>query len=118
MERDAFDTYIGGLGSDAFSIQRVSPASHLYEIRPQPRLVRSRESAISIRFSPTLQSVPSIPSPLQVFASSKKGWEEYWTQNGFVDVLTGSTDPKAEELQRRVNKAGDSQVRSRSAFPL
>ncbi|RXW12671.1 hypothetical protein EST38_g13182 [Candolleomyces aberdarensis] len=127
MESDAFDTYIGGAGSDAFSIHRVSPTSHLYEIRPQPRLVRSREFAVSIQFSPAKesvndpsnsgQSVPSVSSPIQVFDSSKKGWEEYWTQSGFVDVLTGSTDPRAEELQRRiilsrylmrVNEAGDS----------
>jgi hypothetical protein len=127
MERDTFDTYIGGAGSDAFSIQRVSPASHLYEIRPQPRLVRSREFTVSIQFSPSREFVPSIPSPLQVFASSKKGWEEYWTQSGFVDVLTGSTDPRAEELQRRiilsrylmrVNEAGDSPPQEVSYRPF
>lgn len=36
-----------------------------------------------------------------VRAASAQGWKEYWTRGGAVD-FTGSTDPRAAELERRV----------------
>ncbi|KAH7103384.1 Six-hairpin glycosidase-like protein [Auriculariales sp. MPI-PUGE-AT-0066] len=50
-----------------------------------------------------------------VHLSSRLGWSSYWQSSGFID-LTGTDDPRAEELQRRiilsrylmrVNAAGD-----------
>jgi hypothetical protein len=50
-----------------------------------------------------------------VSAASARGWKDYWTRGGVVD-FTGSTDPRATELERRivlsqyllkVNYAGD-----------
>lgn len=51
----------------------------------------------------------------QAKAASAQGWQDYWTKGGVVD-LSGSTDPRAAELERRivlsqylmkVNYAGD-----------
>ncbi len=36
-----------------------------------------------------------------VRASSVAGWKDYWTRGGIVD-LSGSTDPRAKELERRI----------------
>jgi hypothetical protein len=58
----------------------------------------------------------NVPSPSSIRNSSAIGWDAFWTESGFVDVMTGSTDSRAEELQRRiilsrylmrVNEAGD-----------
>ena len=37
----------------------------------------------------------------QVRESSISGWKDYWTHGGIID-LSGSTDPRAQELERRV----------------
>lgn len=37
-----------------------------------------------------------------ISSESEGVWNDYWAESGFVDVLTGSTDPRAEELQRRI----------------
>ncbi|KAF6761499.1 Six-hairpin glycosidase-like protein [Ephemerocybe angulata] len=115
MVNNYFVTKIGG---EHFTIERQSPGKHLYDIRPGAE--RSRSFSVSVQFSGEISpsGMPkAVPSPSQVVAASKKGWEEYWTLSGFVDLLTGSTDPRAEELQRRivlsrylmrVNEAGDS----------
>ena len=34
-------------------------------------------------------------------AASARGWKDYWTKGGVVD-LSGSTDPRAPELERRI----------------
>lgn len=58
----------------------------------------------------------SVPSTLAITSSSVDRWNDFWSNNGFLDVLTGTPDPRAEELQRRiilnryhmrVNEAGD-----------
>lgn len=45
------------------------------------------------------------PAPALTFAdvraSSLAGWKDYWTRGGIVD-LSGSTDPRAKELERRI----------------
>ena len=62
------------------------------------------------------RSHPSVLSVGEITASSTEAWEGYWSNSGFVDVVTGSTDERADELQRRiilsrylmrVNEAGD-----------
>ncbi|KAF7369189.1 hypothetical protein MVEN_00246200 [Mycena venus] len=105
-------TFITSIGGDAFTIARDSPAAHRYTIRP------SAKSGSTFSFSTTwgLTSPKSVPSPSAISLSSSQTWESFWTTSGFVDVFTGSTDPRADELQRRiilsrylmrVNEAGD-----------
>jgi hypothetical protein len=128
MEDIAFYTDIGG---DKFSVARNSSGNHLYDIRPGRRRP-TQTFSLSISFSGR-GSTPSPkppPTPSQIFAASRRGWQGFWTRSGFVDLLTGSTDPRAEELQRRivlsrylmrVNEAGDTppqEVRSTSDLAL
>ena len=49
-------------------------------------------------------------------SDSESAWEDFWSNHGFVDVVSQSTDTRADELQRRiilsqyllrVNEAGD-----------
>lgn len=68
---------------------------HQYTLKP-----RSRSSTISFTalFSPEKQ-IPDHPAKVQ--RRSSAGWNKYWSKGGFVD-LTSSTNPKADELQRRI----------------
>ena len=42
-----------------------------------------------------------LPPFAQVKSSSERGWENFWSDGGAVD-LSGSTDPRAAELERRI----------------
>jgi hypothetical protein len=50
-------------------------------------------------FSPT--SSHSVPTPSATFAASIRGWRQYWLSGGAID-LSGSTDPRWQDLERRV----------------
>jgi Trehalose and maltose hydrolases (possible phosphorylases) len=54
----------------------------------------------SCLFSPS-ESETTAPSFAQVRKASAKSWTEYWMQCGAVD-LSGSTDPRAMEFERRI----------------
>lgn len=48
------------------------------------------------------QTAPSTPANYAIArAASERSWRNYWQQGGVVD-FTGSTDPRANELERRV----------------
>jgi len=68
---------------------------HQYTLKP-----RSRSSTLTFTalFSPEKQT-PDHPTKVQ--RRSSAGWNKYWSKGGFVD-LTSSTNPKADELQRRI----------------
>ncbi len=44
---------------------------------------------------------PEIPSFPEVLSSSEKMWKQFWNSGAAID-FTGSTDPRAPELERRV----------------
>lgn len=54
--------------------------------------------SFTTHFSPE-KTVPDLPSVVQ--ERGPTAWHEYWNNGGFVD-LTESTNPAAEELQRRI----------------
>ncbi|KAL4930268.1 Six-hairpin glycosidase-like protein [Aspergillus undulatus] len=68
---------------------------HRYILSP-----RSRSSSLSFtaHFSPE-KSIPAQPSEIQ--HRNSVAWNKYWATGGFVD-LTESTNPAANELQRRI----------------
>ncbi|KAJ7267256.1 Six-hairpin glycosidase-like protein [Mycena rebaudengoi] len=104
-------SFITSLGGDAFKVTRDSPTAHRYSIRPK---LKSNQFSLTTTWG--LKQPKSMLSPSAIALSSAKSWEHFWTASGFVDVFTGSTDPRADELQRRiilsrylmrVNEAGD-----------
>ena len=70
---------------------------HYFVLEPQ-----SSEKAIEFNcfFSP-LAAPMEIPSYTQTQDSSINKWTNYWTQGAAVD-FSGSTDPRATELERRI----------------
>ncbi|KZV71063.1 hypothetical protein PENSPDRAFT_417738 [Peniophora sp. CONT] len=105
------NTFLTTFGGDAFNVTRDDPAAHRYTLLPSSN---SPTFSISVGFS--LSPLSSLPSPGEVVESSENAWANFWENSGFVDVVSGSTDERANELQRRivlsrylerVNEAGD-----------
>ncbi|CAA7261884.1 unnamed protein product [Cyclocybe aegerita] len=111
LDSSTFHTSIAG---SPFTITRNSPSAHRYTLlRQNPA---SQFQAV-VNFSPSpLPATTRLPSVSSLTSQSDKTWIDYWQKSGFVDVMAGSTDERAEELQRRivlsrylvrVNSAGD-----------
>ncbi|KAI0659070.1 Six-hairpin glycosidase-like protein [Cubamyces menziesii] len=106
---NTFFTSVGG--GDDFAISRDSPEAHRYSVMPR----NSRGTfTVSISYAP--QQGIELSTAAEIGTESKRAWEDFWLNHGSVDVLTGSSDARAEELQRRiilsqyllrVNEAGD-----------
>ncbi|POS72966.1 hypothetical protein DHEL01_v208636 [Diaporthe helianthi] len=73
--------------------------AHRYTLS-QAASSNSSSSTISFtaNFSPE-KHIPDLPSAIQ--DRNPAAWNDYWEEGGFVD-LTGSTNPSATELQRRI----------------
>ena len=105
-----------------FRSVRDSPEEHRYTVTPTQL---DSSFSLAIAYAPT--SLGRIPTVADIEAESERVWEEYWSKNGFVDLVRGSSDARADELQRRiilsqylmrVNEAGDTppqEVRPRDA---
>lgn len=73
---------------------RQHNATHRYTLKSRS----SSSMAFTANFSPKKQTA-DLPAVVQQRSSS--AWNQYWTQGGFID-LTSSSNPKADELQRRI----------------
>ena len=78
--------------------------AEIYEIETHyfylvPEQGRS-EFSFSCLFTPG-NTESELPDFRSTASSSKQGWKEYWMSGGAVD-FSGSTDPRAMELERRV----------------
>lgn len=71
-------------------------AAHRFELRAG----RTTEIAFTIAFAP-LPLPPELPDTQISERLSAELWRDYWTSGGAID-LGGSTDPRADELERRI----------------
>jgi hypothetical protein len=60
----------------------------------------STQLTLLVEFS-TQRAMEPLPTADVARAAVAKSWEDFWTKGGVVD-FTGSTDPRAHELERRV----------------
>ncbi|KAJ3532417.1 hypothetical protein NM688_g7426 [Phlebia brevispora] len=103
--------FITSVGGTPFAISRDSPETHRYSI-----LTKQASPTLSLSIDYSLDSPSSVPEVNDIANESVSSWEAFWSEGGFIDVSTGSTDSRAGELQRRiilsrylmrVNAAGD-----------
>ncbi|KAK0451403.1 Six-hairpin glycosidase-like protein [Desarmillaria tabescens] len=103
-------SFVTSFDGDAFTISRDSPDAHRYTILP-----KDSTSTFQMAVSYGVAS-PDETSYDSTVISSRTTWDAFWSQSGFIDVFTKSSDPRADELQRRiilsrylmrVNEAGD-----------
>jgi hypothetical protein len=73
----------------------------LDERRPHEVLVIGAGSTLdlAVAFAPT--AIDDVPSVDAVLAASRAHWPRFWQRGGAID-LSGSSDPRARELERRV----------------
>ncbi|KXN89184.1 hypothetical protein AN958_06111 [Leucoagaricus sp. SymC.cos] len=111
LDSASFVTTVTG---DPFTLIREDPIAHRYLLTAKSHTTLGKFS-LAVSFG-TSEEKDSRGAD-EIFRESEGVWQDYWSQNGFVDVLTGSTDSRAHELQRRiilsrylmrVNEAGDS----------
>ena len=60
----------------------------------------SRVLEFVARFAPSSEKAV-MPTPQAVFSASKLHWKNFWTSGAAID-LSGTADPRAKELERRV----------------
>ena len=91
-------TFLTSVGGDHFTISRDSPATHRYSVIPTKH---DKSFSLSVAYSAPGPTVPLLQYDA-IAAESTLSWEEFWSKSGFIDVFTGSSDSRADELQRRI----------------
>jgi hypothetical protein len=74
----------------------ADPAKHAYRLTAPG----SMQLTLLVEFSPTMPATP-LPNTEVARDAVAQGWEKFWMHGGVVD-FTGSKDPRAKELERRV----------------
>lgn len=95
---DASTFYTAFSWQEAGNVSRDSPQTHRYTIRP----ARSSGSQFTLSVTYSLTRGLSSPDLVSVVESSQEKWNTYWSTGGFVDLVSGTHSPDAEELQRRI----------------
>ena len=90
---DATSYYVIAQWSQAATFTSAGP--HRFEISAPAR----DSLEFTLAFSP--QQSSSLPELRQVQARAAAYWQHFWTAGGAID-LSGSTDPRAPELERRI----------------
>ena len=74
----------------------ATPATHAYRLTAPG----SMQLTLLVEFSAGAPPA-QMPNAEDARAAVAKGWESFWMNGGVVD-LTGSRDPRAKELERRI----------------
>jgi hypothetical protein len=81
-----------------------SPGSEFKEVEPHYFQLSPATSEHTLKFVARFTSKPSdelLPTALETQAALFKHWPDFWQSGGAID-LSGSTDPRAKELERRI----------------
>jgi hypothetical protein len=87
------DSYSASLAWTGGKLEK--PAVHEFLLRGKGDMLE-----FVIRFSPQ-PNPAAMPTFDETLQASKSHWQTFWTEGAAVD-LSGSTDPRAEELERRI----------------
>jgi hypothetical protein len=74
-------------------------APHVFTIEPEA--ADGRKLAFTLGFSRAPPSEGNAPHAAKVIAASSDAWDQFWQKSAALD-LSGSRDPRANELERRV----------------
>jgi len=83
---------------------RWSPGASLDQTAAHQFLLSSHASHLELTtwFSAAIYRIPPTPDTFAaVESASRTHWQHYWTTGGAID-LSGNTDPRAAELERRI----------------
>ncbi|HEY5407176.1 MAG TPA: hypothetical protein VIJ92_08810 [Ginsengibacter sp.] len=91
---DTTTYYVAANWKEKSNIKNVSP--HYYNIIPNS----TNSFEIGFLFSQN-KNITSVPSFTATENNSKQQWKKFWESGGTID-FSGSTDPRAFELERRI----------------
>ena len=115
QEPDKHQTVLAKTGANQVQLQRQLDATryftdvrhsggnftekqkHHFELTPTAS-AEAMEFSVLFSQKPNTGTLPDFEATQK---HSEKGWEKFWTEGGAVD-FSGSTDPRANELERRV----------------
>ncbi len=86
--------YVAAKWQEKSSIKKIGP--HYYNIVPDV----TGDFEITFYFSPN-KNISSVSSFAATETNSQQQWRKFWESGGAID-LSGSTDPRAFELERRI----------------
>jgi hypothetical protein len=97
LQRDLDDTryFVRLAADDAVKFENVGP--HALRVAPAKK---DRSLQLQVLFSQQRSEAP-IPTTTDGDAAVRAHWQRYWSEGGAVD-LSGSKDPRAKELERRI----------------
>ncbi|RZA29895.1 MAG: hypothetical protein EOP92_36025, partial [Lysobacteraceae bacterium] len=85
-------TYHAAIGAPGAAIEQTG--AHAYRIG-------SKAATLTVMLQLSPQAGAAIPGPARAAAAVARHWNRYWLDGGMVD-FSGSSDPRAAELERRV----------------
>lgn len=94
--------YAVRLGWNQASASLQQPQKHQFVVKPSGKSESFELSCWFVRQPPA--TAPTVPPPAsfaETELNSYQHWEQFWLSGGAVD-LSGSTDPRAPELERRI----------------
>lgn len=94
MDNTSYYTEIGWSGTASMTM----PSTHVFEIVPGKGEDKLSFSTCFSEFAPAKTEHARFK---EIQLSSRQGWKKFWENGGAVD-FSGSTDPRANELERRV----------------
>lgn len=95
-ELDAASYFVDAAWQESGTFRAL--ANHQFELIPSPA---EPAFSCSIRFRATENHNTALPDFAGTRAESERSWATFWESGGAID-LSGSTDPRAFELERRI----------------
>lgn len=79
----------------------AAPGAGIEAIAPHSYRVSAKTPTLTVMASFSPDPIAALPQPAAAKAATETHWTDYWSKGGMVD-FSGSTDPRAPELERRV----------------
>jgi len=97
LDRDKYYVAIAWSGEASFANEKT----HEFLLKPSGRQNRLEFVVAFSSDGEISRGAENLPDATATFAASTRHWERFWSEGGAVD-FSGSRDPRAAELERRV----------------
>lgn len=89
------------IDATTYHVAIAAPGAAIEKTEAHAYRVGTKASKLIVTTQFSEQAGATVPSPAEAAAATARHWMHYWTDGGMVD-FSGSTDPRAKELERRV----------------
>ncbi|GAB3461505.1 hypothetical protein GCM10027321_22220 [Massilia terrae] len=89
------------IDATAYHVAIAAPGAAIEKTEAHAYRVGANASKLIVTTQFSAQAGAAVSNPAEAAAATARHWIHYWTDGGMVD-FSGSTDPRAKELERRV----------------